>query len=91
MGGRLLDSRTTSSLTRAHVATGMKPPYTDYGYGVWIDRSKEPVSKHFVEGSDPGVALRSAIYHDGHILTLIGNTGDALWPLVKRIESTLDI
>ena len=48
--------------------------------------------KFFVEGSDPGVALRSTVYVDKDIiLTVMGNTGDALWPLYKELEKVLSL
>jgi CubicO group peptidase (beta-lactamase class C family) len=90
MGKRLLKSETTEALLKVQIATGLKAPYTDYGYGIWIDRSRKPVRKFFVVGSDPGVEMKSAVYPDENIvLTLIGNSGDALWPLAREIESLL--
>jgi len=90
IGKRLLNAETTESLLEAKIATSKKSPYTHYGYGIWIDRPKDVMRKFFVEGSDPGVALRSAVYvEEDIILTVIGNTGDALWPLYKEMEKIL--
>jgi CubicO group peptidase (beta-lactamase class C family) len=90
MEKRLLNAETTKLLLNAQIATSLKSPYTHYGYGVWIDQSEKAIRKFFVEGSDPGVALRSTVYADeGIILTAIGNTGDALWPLYKEMEKIL--
>jgi len=89
-GKRFLNAETTELLLEGQIVTSWKSPYTHYGYGVWIDRSEEAVRKYFVEGSDPGVALRSAVYaHQDLILTVIGNTGRALWSLYKEIEKIL--
>ena len=89
-GKRLLRSETTERMLGAQIVTSSKPPYTHYGYGVWIARSEDAVRKHFVEGSDPGVALRSAVYPDeGVTLTVIGNTGRVLWPLYTELEKVL--
>ena len=89
-GKRLLNVETTELLLEAQIVTSWKSPYTHYGYGVWIDRSEEAMRKYFVEGSDPGVALRSAVYADEDlILTVIGNTGRALWSLYKELEKIL--
>jgi CubicO group peptidase (beta-lactamase class C family) len=84
-----LNAETTGVLLEAQIATLGGAPYTHYGYGVWIDRSEKAVRKYFVEGSDPGVALRSAVYTDDLIVTVIGNTGDALWPLYRELEKVL--
>jgi CubicO group peptidase (beta-lactamase class C family) len=92
IGKRLLSAETTEVLLRAQIATSLKPPYTHYGYGVWIERSQEAVRSRFVEGSDPGVALRSAVYPDEDLtLTVIGNTGRALWPLYRELEKVLGL
>jgi len=88
---RLLTEEITAELLEARVATGYKPPYNHYGYGVWIDRPTETVRKYFVEGSDPGVALRSAVYASGVTLTAIGNTEHALWPLFRALENALEL
>ena len=86
-GKRLLNSETTRLLLEAKVATSWKSPYAHYGYGVWIDRPERALRKYFVEGSDPGVALRSSVYTNKDIiLTVIGNTGKALWSLYEEIE-----
>ena len=82
----------TARLLHPHMATGWKAPHSHYGYGVWIDQPAGSVRKYFVEGSDPGVALRSAFYPNSNmILTLIGNTGHALWPLYREVENSLSI
>jgi CubicO group peptidase (beta-lactamase class C family) len=92
MGRKLLNAETTELMLKTQIATSWKSPYTHYGYGVWIDQPEKVIKKFFVEGSDPGVALRSAVYVDeGIILTIIGNTGDALWPLYKEIEKILSL
>ena len=77
----------TKGLLDTQIATTMNSPYTHYGYGVWIDRPGEMVNKYFLEGLDPGVAFRSALYPDKDlVLTMIGNTEGALWPLYRKIE-----
>jgi CubicO group peptidase (beta-lactamase class C family) len=89
-GKRLLKAATTEMLLEAQIATSWKSPHTHYGYGLWIDRPKDATRKYFVEGSDPGVALRSTVYAgEDVILTVIGNTGHALWPLYNRLEKVL--
>ena len=91
-GKRLLNAETTELLLESRIATSWKSPYTHYGYGVWIDQPEEVMRKFFVEGSDPGVALRSTVYADEDIiLTVMGNTGDALWPLYKELEKILSL
>ena len=87
IGNKLLNEETTNFLLRDQIRTSLKAPYTHYGYGVWIDNANHAKSNFFVEGSDPGVAFSSAVYPaKDKILTLIGNTADALWPLYTQLE-----
>jgi CubicO group peptidase (beta-lactamase class C family) len=84
---QILKEETTNLLLSDQIATTHNAPYTHYGYGVWIEKSEGETRKLFVDGYDPGVALRSVVYPaKGIILTLIGNTADALWPLFKQLE-----
>ena len=92
MGKRLLSAEMTQALLKAQIATSLEAPYTHYGHGVWIDRREKDNRKFFVVGSDPGVAFRSTFYvEEGIVLTAIGNTGGALWPLYKEIETLLGL
>ena len=91
-GKKLLNTELTASLLDTQIATSLKPPYGHYGFGVWIDRVEDGNRKIFVEGLDPGVALRSAVYVDeGLVVTVLGNTSKALWPLYRKIEKILEL
>ncbi len=86
----LLAHRMRDEMLKPHIRTGWKTPYTHYGYGVWIERSETITRAFFVEGFDPGVALRSTVYPSQDIiLTLIGNTQSALWPLCGKLEKII--
>ena len=85
---KLLHAETTAALLSPRVATGSLPPYDHYGRGVWIEADAGAIRKYFVEGSDPGVAFRSALYGaQGLIFTILANTGNTLWPLFREIEA----
>lgn len=87
-----MNAETTRLLSEVQAATTLKSPHTHYGHGVWIDRSEDAVRKYLVEGSDPGVAMRSTLHpEEDIILTVMGNTGCALWPLSKEIERILGL
>ena len=90
--GRLLSAPVAAAMLEPRVITDLDSPYNHYGYGVWVDKPGNSVRKYFVVGSDPGVALHSAFYPErGMILTMIGNTGGALWPLYKDIERAINL
>lgn len=84
----LLNAETTARMLAPLVATGSPPPHDHYGRGVWIEAGAQGIRKYFVEGSDPGVAFRSAVYPAQELtLTLLANTGRTLWPLFREIEA----
>jgi CubicO group peptidase (beta-lactamase class C family) len=89
---RLLGADLTARVLSPQIAISAAHPNTFYGFGVWVDAAGDDVRRLYGEGSDPGVAFRSAVYpsHD-LVLTAIGNTGDALWPLYRRLEQTLAV
>ncbi len=89
---RLLSSDSTTRLLTPHVATQGGASYSHYGYGVWMEMGTNGIRKRFVEGSDPGVAFRSSIYPEQEmILTRLGNTGQALWPIYTELEALLSL
>lgn len=89
---RLLRSDSANQLLTSQVATQAAAAYGHYGYGVWLEMSASRVRKYFVEGSDPGVAFRSGVYPQQAItLTLLGNTGRALWPIYRDLEAILSL
>ncbi len=58
-----------------------------YGLGFWLDG---PRARPRMEGYDAGISFRSA--HDpakSYTYTVIGNTSDAAWPLIKHIDGLL--
>ena len=58
-----------------------------YGLGFWLHPSTDTV---FLEGSDAGVSFRST--HDPHsgiTHTVISNTSDGAWPLVRHLAERL--
>jgi CubicO group peptidase (beta-lactamase class C family) len=90
--GVLLREPAAAAMLKPHIATTLDSPYSHYGYGVWLDKPGGSLRKYFVVGSDPGVALHSAVYPERDIiLTMIGNTGSALWSLYKVIEGSLGV
>lgn len=85
-GGRLLNPEW---ILRARVPTGRSGPSAHYGYGVWVDEARGG-PEFFVEGSDPGVALRSTFIPGKEaIFTVLGNTGEALWHFYDPLKSAL--
>ncbi len=89
---KLLGEAMTSEFLRPQLPTGDTPPYTHYGLGVWINQVDEQLAMFFVEGGDPGVAMRSAWFPAQDILlTVLGNTEGVVWKAFKGIQSLLGL
>lgn len=94
--GNLLEPALQDAMLQPQIATGWKPPYTHHGCGVWVHGAeggaRRRPRKHFVVGSDPGVAFSSMLYHEEQVvMALLGNTERALWPLRVRLEEALGL
>lgn len=62
---------------------------TQYGLGIWIN-DITPLRCYYVTGEDPGVNFYSAVYPDAQLqITLLGNTNDAIWQMVKVIRAEI--
>ena len=92
LANKLCSANITPAITGVQIETGLKDPYGSYGYGIWIDQRNAGIKKIFLEGYDPGVAFRSAVYPEMKImLTMLGNTSEALWPLYKKVEDEFNL
>ncbi len=89
---RLLGEQMTGLLLQPQVITGEDAPNTHYGLGVWIDMEGERLKSTFVEGYDPGVAMRSMVFPEQDlILTLQANTNKALWSLFLKLQAEMGL
>lgn len=88
-GGRLLSAPTTKALFTPHATREPGSAEKYYGYGMWINRGAAGV-EDFMLGEDPGVAFYSGYFDwlDAQ-LTILGNTGDATWPMLDRVRGVL--
>ena len=81
--GRIVPADVVAELVRPRSEVGR----LRYGLGFWLHGSSDVV---MVEGSDTGVAFRST--HDpGRALThtVISNTTDGAWPIVRLLSELL--
>jgi CubicO group peptidase (beta-lactamase class C family) len=63
-----------------------------YGYGIWIDKSGESVSKYHVMGYDPGVSFHAAFYPKSGIkLVIPSNEGSGPFKIMEKIEEILEL
>jgi CubicO group peptidase (beta-lactamase class C family) len=62
-----------------------------YGYGIWLEKTKEGTLEPWFQGCDPGVSFLSSYDRNQKInITLISNTGNDVWEIrhdiIKRIR-----
>ncbi len=61
-----------------------------YGHGFWINHAPGQEARPFLVGSDPGVSFYSQFLRSQErIVTLISNTANGVWPLLKTIGESL--
>ena len=82
-------------LLNPEVAQQLLTPYihTDddydrfYGYGVWIDKRDDIISKYHVMGYDPGVSFHSAFYPENGVTSVVcSNKSEGAFDVFKELE-----
>ncbi|NLF02168.1 MAG: beta-lactamase family protein [Anaerolineales bacterium] len=98
MHGELLAPEIAFHMMTRHVSTGQGFVANAYGLGVWIEQRGDAAHSVFVIGGDPGVAMRSEIlgppdapWDSTLVLTMLGNTESALWPLWREVVGMLGV
>ncbi len=57
-----------------------------YGYGVWIYDATGIPKEEYIMGADAGISFKSAIVREKDLMyTVISNTGEGAWPVLKAI------
>jgi CubicO group peptidase (beta-lactamase class C family) len=61
-----------------------------YGYGIWLEKTKEGTLEPWFQGCDPGVSFLSSYDRNQKInITIISNTGNDVWDLRRDIISRM--
>jgi CubicO group peptidase (beta-lactamase class C family) len=61
-----------------------------YGYGIWLEETKEGTLEPWFQGSDPGVSFLSSYDRNQKInITIISNTGNNVWKIKKKITEIM--
>ena len=59
-----------------------------YGYGIWIDKKEDSISKFHVMGYDPGVSFHSAYYPESGLISVVcSNKSEGAFDVFKEIEN----
>jgi hypothetical protein len=61
-----------------------------YGYGIWLEKTKDGTFEPWFQGCDPGVSFLSSYDRNRKInITIISNTGNDVWELRHDIISKI--
>lgn len=86
---KILSKDLTDLFIKPYVKAESEGENIYYGYGIWLYKG-ENVQEEFIVGCDAGVSFKSAIFRkDDIIYTVISNTGDGAWPIIREIENFL--
>ena len=86
LGYKLLEQKTTETLLHPYV---QEQGDDYYGYGVWMKKSGNTITKYHVMGYDPGVSFHSAYYPAKQInLAICSNKSKGAFAMMKAIEQT---
>mgnify|MGYP000846753738 CR=1 FL=1 len=63
---------------------------TYYGHGLWVDMESAGKPKVYIIGGDAGVSFRSSVERGSDFqVTVISNTSNGAWPVLRVIKNTL--
>ena len=89
LGNQLLEEQTTAALLQPYV---QEQGDDYYGYGVWIKKDGNNISKYHVMGYDPGVSFHSAYYPAQQMtLAICSNKSQGAFAMMKAIEQTYEL
>lgn len=61
-----------------------------YGYGIWIEKTNETISKYHIMGYDPGVSFHSAYYPVSNTtLVVCSNASSGAFDVMEEVERIL--
>ena len=61
-----------------------------YGYGIWLEKTKEGILEPWFQGSDPGVSFLSSYDRNQKLnITIISNTGNDVWEIKEKIAKMM--
>lgn len=84
---KLLTKSTTERLVSVQ-AEGEDEEF--YGYGIWMDKQADEITKYHVMGYDPGVSFHAAVYANGVEVVIASNKSEGAYSIMVAIEELLD-
>jgi CubicO group peptidase (beta-lactamase class C family) len=87
---RILPQELVDIYSRPHIRTSTTNEEAYYGHGLWLIARDGQSSEVSFSGADAGVSFDSIVYRDsGLLVTVISNTSNGAWPILKNISAVL--
>ncbi|HET9222019.1 MAG TPA: serine hydrolase domain-containing protein [Roseiflexaceae bacterium] len=76
--------------TESYTKAATEREHTYYGHGLWIREDESRNREAYITGCDAGVSFKSIVNRDTALqVTVISNTTDGAWPVLRDIDSAL--
>lgn len=85
---KILSKNLTELYIKLYIKAESEGENLYYGHGIWVYKEEEKPIEEYIMGCDAGVSFKSAIIRKNEIMyTVISNTGDGAWPIIREIQS----
>ena len=89
-GGEIVSKELVELYATPHVRAETEGANTHYGHGLWIDEDAGREREVYIIGGDAGVSFKSSLYQNARLqATVISNTTNGAWPLLRALGSAL--
>jgi len=89
-GGEILSREMVELYTQPYSKAESEGPHEHYGHGIWIHDSDERGRETYITGCDAGVSMKSGLIHNTNTLvTVLSNTTEGAWPVLKDIYKAI--
>jgi CubicO group peptidase (beta-lactamase class C family) len=83
--GRVISKGLLEKFVDKHIITKADSD-SYYGHGIWIYDADGIPREEYIMGADAGISFKSAIVREKDLIyTVISNTGEGAWPILKAI------
>jgi CubicO group peptidase (beta-lactamase class C family) len=90
-GYELLSKELVEIYTQAYVKAETEGEHRYYGHGLWICEDDSRNREEYFTGCDAGVSFNSSVNRVKELqVTVISNTTDGAWPVLRDIDSALN-
>lgn len=89
-GCEILPKELVDLYAKPYVKAETEGEHTYYGHGLWICEDEGRNREEYITGCDAGVSFKSSVNRaKGLQVTVISNTTDGAWPILRDIDTAL--